>query len=86
MLLFQKWNDALDSNSVLESARTILLCVNHQTRIIEDILTVSKLDAMLLTVTPVEVQIHDLLARSLAIFDDEVRRKGIALHFQVWNS
>ena len=72
-----------DSRSVMESARTILLCVNHQTRIIEDILTVSKLDATLLTVTPTEVQIHDLIAKTLSIFDDEVKRKDIALHFEV---
>lgn len=38
---------------------------------------------MLLTVTPVEVQIHDLLTKSLRIFDDEVKRKDIALEFQV---
>ena len=75
----------LDVEAVMESARTIILCVNHQTRIIEDILTVSKLDAMLLTVVPVQMQIHDLLAQSLKMFEDEVKRKEIDLSLKVGN-
>ena len=38
---------------------------------------------MLLTVSPVEVKIHELLAKSLSIFDDEVRRKDIKVAFEV---
>ncbi|KAI5810883.1 hypothetical protein DFH27DRAFT_604944 [Peziza echinospora] len=77
MVHFQKSGGKLDVEAIIDSARTILLCVNHQTRIIEDILTVSKLDAMLLTVVPVEVQMTDLLSKSLKMFEDELKRKGI---------
>lgn len=46
----------------------------------------SKLDAMLLTVTPVQVQIDQLIMRSLSIFDDEVKRKDIKLGFDIGQS
>jgi len=40
----------------VESAKTILLCAAHQKRIIDDVLTLSKLDSMMLSITPVVVQ------------------------------
>jgi len=40
----------------VDAAQTIVLCAQHQKRIIDDILTLSKLDSDLLFVTPVEVQ------------------------------
>lgn len=75
--------DSFDAQGVLESAQTILLCVSHQTRIIEDILTVSKLDAMLLTVVPVEIRAHDVIERALKMFDDELKSKDILLQYEI---
>ena len=46
--------EILESN--VESAKTILICAAHQKRIIDDVLTLSKLDSMMLSITPVVVQ------------------------------
>jgi signal transduction histidine kinase len=43
--------EILESN--VESAKTILLCAAHQKRIIDDVLTLSKLDSMMLSITPI---------------------------------
>lgn len=42
-------------NENVQSANIILQCANHQKRIIDNILTLSKLDSMLLSITPVAV-------------------------------
>jgi signal transduction histidine kinase len=55
--------DALDNS--IDAAQTISLCAQHQKRIVDDILTLSKLDSALLIVTPVAVQPVCLLANSL---------------------
>jgi signal transduction histidine kinase len=39
-----------------EAAQTIMICAQHQKRIIEDVLTLSKLDSNLLLITPIEVR------------------------------
>jgi len=43
-------------DSAIDAAQTISLCAQHQKRIVDDILTLSKLDSALLIVTPVAVQ------------------------------
>ena len=40
----------------VEAAETIALCAQHQKSIVDDILTVSKLDSHLLVITPTVVQ------------------------------
>jgi signal transduction histidine kinase len=52
-----------------EAARTILLCASHQKRIIDDILTLSKLDSMLLSITPVAVQPSAVALSALKMFE-----------------
>ncbi len=47
--------ELLDSN--LDAAQTIVLCAQHQKRIIDDVLTLSKLNSALLQVTPISVQV-----------------------------
>lgn len=42
--------------SGIDAAQTITLCAQHQKRIVDDILSVSKLDSQLLIVTPVDCQ------------------------------
>lgn len=53
--------ELLESN--LDAAQTIVLCAQHQKRIIDDVLTLSKLNSALLQVTPVSVQVS-VLSRS----------------------
>lgn len=68
-----------DVESNLDSAQTIALCAQHQTRIIDDVLTLSKLDSHLLHITPVECQPAVVVENSLKIFDGELRKNDVEL-------
>ncbi|KAI1105718.1 hypothetical protein F4804DRAFT_110083 [Jackrogersella minutella] len=69
----------------IEAANTITLCASHQKRIVDDILTLSKLDSQLLLVTPVDVQPFSVVQRVLKIFESELNTNGIEMKFQVKN-
>ncbi|KAI1378669.1 hypothetical protein F4677DRAFT_374538 [Hypoxylon crocopeplum] len=69
----------------LEAANTITLCASHQKRIVDDILTLSKLDSQLLLVTPVDVQPLSVVQRVLKMFESELNTNGIEMKFQVKN-
>ncbi|KAI0397417.1 histidine kinase [Xylariaceae sp. FL0594] len=71
--------------SCLEAANTITLCASHQKRIVDDILTLSKLDSQLLLVTPVDVQPLAVVQRVLKMFEGELNTNGIEMRFQVKN-
>ncbi|KAI1407279.1 hypothetical protein F5Y13DRAFT_175205 [Hypoxylon sp. FL1857] len=66
-------------NSALDAANTILYCVQHQKQIVDDVLTVSKLDSDLLVVSPIPVQPMALVRSSLKIFDAELKMTDIKL-------
>ncbi|KAK9786616.1 hypothetical protein SCARD494_11107 [Seiridium cardinale] len=68
-----------------EAANTITLCASHQKRIVDDILTLSKLDSQLLLVTPVDVQPVAVVQRVLKMFEGELNTSGIEMTFQVKN-
>lgn len=72
--------EALKDN--IQSAKVILQCANHQKRIIDDILTLSKLDSMLLSITPVAVKIPKLVDSIVNIFEAEMKSHGILYHVQ----
>lgn len=65
-------------DSSQDAVRTIMSCSNHQKGIIDDLLTLSKLDANLLLITPVKVQAKDLVQRSLKMFELELAKADIA--------
>ncbi|KAI2638370.1 histidine kinase [Xylaria nigripes] len=69
----------------LEAANTISLCASHQKRIVDDILTLSKLDSQLLLVTPVDVQPLAVVKRVLRMFEGELNTNGIDLKLLVKN-
>ncbi|RPA94686.1 hypothetical protein L873DRAFT_1830185 [Choiromyces venosus 120613-1] len=82
LIAYQKGEDNnLDLEEMIDSASTILVCVQHQMRIIDDVLTLSKLDSMLLSVVPVDVQIHAVIAQLMKIFQSELHVKGITSEF-----
>lgn len=56
-----------------ESARTIVYCIQHQRRVVDDVLTLSKLDSDLLTVSPCPVQPVKVVREALKIFDGQLR-------------
>lgn len=76
--------EALRDN--MQSATIILQCANHQKRIIDDILTLSKLDSMLLSITPVAVKPPKLVDSIVNIFEAEMKSNGIQYDVQLDSS
>ena len=56
----------------IDAAQTIILCAQHQKRIVDDVLVLSKADANLLEVSPVSVRLRFLLETSLRMFAAEL--------------
>ena len=56
----------------IEAAGTIALCAQHQKRIVDDVLVLSKVDANLLEISPVDVQPHVMVEKSLRMFAAEL--------------
>jgi CheY-like chemotaxis protein len=79
-----KISDLLDSG--IDAAQTISLCAQHQKRIVDDILTLSKLDSALLIVTPVAVQPVAVVQRALKMFEGELDTNDIAMEFRMEKS
>ncbi|KAF4465404.1 hypothetical protein FALBO_7752 [Fusarium albosuccineum] len=67
----------------LDAANTINLCASHQKRIVDDILTLSKLDSNLLAVTPVDEQPVRIVQRALKMFESELIAHDIEFEFKV---
>ncbi|KAK0712313.1 hypothetical protein B0T21DRAFT_376400 [Apiosordaria backusii] len=72
--------------SCIDAAQTIALCVQHQKSIVDDILTISKLDSNLLLLTPVPCQPKLLLRRAVKMFEPELQAKKIEVSFDVRDS
>ncbi|KAK6857823.1 hypothetical protein PG995_005522 [Apiospora arundinis] len=70
---------AEDVENCLDAARTISLCVQHQKSIVDDILTVSKLDSNLLVITPTPAQPTEVLRRAVKMFEPELQAKDIQM-------
>ncbi|KAF2404575.1 hypothetical protein EJ06DRAFT_553429 [Trichodelitschia bisporula] len=70
-------------DSVLEAAEDIIQCATHQRRIVDDVLTVSKLESNLLTIMPTEMQPESDLRHILRMFDGEVRAADVKVEFTV---
>lgn len=67
----------------LDAANTINLCASHQKRIVDDILTLSKLDSNLLAVAPVDEQPERVVQRSLKMFESELITHDIEFDFRL---
>jgi signal transduction histidine kinase len=63
---------------IVDAAQTINLCAQHQKRIVDDILTLSKLDASLLEIAPDKVQPPQLIEKSFHMFESEIARADIS--------
>ena len=77
--------------NITESAETINLCITHQKKIVNDVLTFSKLDASMLSLSPRKVQPKRHLTTSLAIFRPGLRKQNIQFvlehvlgHLSLW--
>ncbi|CAI6339440.1 unnamed protein product [Periconia digitata] len=70
----------------IDAAQTIALCAQHQKRIVDDVLTLSKLDSAMLMVTPVDAQPLQVVQRALKMFEGEVQTAGIQMDFVISDS
>jgi PAS domain S-box-containing protein len=68
--------DALHDN--VGAANIILQCASHQKRIIDDVLTLSKLDSMLLSITPTAIRPLKLINTITGIFEAELKSEHVA--------
>ena len=73
-------------DNAIDSAQTITLCANHQKRIVDDVLTLSKLDSKLLVVSPCDAMPVAVAKRALKMFDGEIQTADIQLKFHIDDS
>src|ERR1700760_2330062 len=66
----------------LDALETIVSCSLHQKRVIDDILTLSKLDSNLILITPVRVQPAAVVAEAVKMFEVECSKEKIELMFK----
>jgi signal transduction histidine kinase len=67
--------DTIKNNT--ENASTILMCAKPQKRIVDDVLTLSKLEYTMVSVAPRPVQLSALVTQSLKMFEAELLENDI---------
>lgn len=80
----QNINEILDN--CIEAAATVSLCAGHQKRIVDDVLTLSKLDSKMLLVTPVDVKPVDVVQQVMKMFEPELNSNEITAEFKIQQS
>ncbi|KAL2070388.1 hypothetical protein VTL71DRAFT_13414 [Oculimacula yallundae] len=70
--------EALTGN--IDNAETILMCAKHQKRIVDDVLTLSKLEYTMLSVSPLPVQVPDLVDKWMKMFESQLLSHDITIH------
>ncbi|EOA87901.1 uncharacterized protein SETTUDRAFT_168709 [Exserohilum turcica Et28A] len=70
-------------DSTLDAAQTIAQCAQHMRHIVDDILTISKLDSGLLDMTPVVTQPENVARHALRMFEGEAKAAGVDLSLVV---
>ncbi|KAH7071058.1 hypothetical protein FB567DRAFT_214123 [Paraphoma chrysanthemicola] len=76
---FEKVREELDAS--IDALHTIVSCSMHQKRVIDDVLTLSKLDSKLIVITPIKVQPEAIVLDALKMFEVECRKMEIQLDF-----
>jgi len=70
----------------IDAAETIQLCAQHQKNIVDDILTISKLDSKILKITPVPLKPREILEESIRMFIGECSTEMIKLDAHIESS
>jgi len=70
----------------VDAASTITLCAQHQKRIIDNILTLGRLDSDFLVVEPSDVQPTSVIERALKMFDVELQKSDVELRLIIEES
>lgn len=66
---------ALQAN--VDSANIIITCASHQKRIVDDVLTLSKLEYEMLSITPQPVNLQSIVASTLNMFESSLYENRI---------
>ncbi|KAL1613547.1 hypothetical protein SLS54_010518 [Diplodia seriata] len=67
----------------IDAAQTIAQCSQHMKCIVDDVLTMSKLDSGLLMMTPVDTQPEALGRHAVKMFEAEAKAAGVDLKFTI---
>lgn len=70
----------------IEAAGTITLCAQHQKRIVDDVLVLSKVDAKLIEIHPIDCQPGSLIENSLKMFSAELQANNSIMSFRIEDS
>jgi PAS domain-containing protein len=70
-------------DQALDAAQTIAQCSQHMKRIVDDILTISKLDSGLLVITPVDTQPQSVAFHAVKMFEAEAKAAGVNMGFKI---
>jgi signal transduction histidine kinase len=69
--------------SCIESLQIIVSCSMHQKRVIDDVLTLSKLDSNLILITPMRIQPAVVVSDAVKMFEVECNQGNITLSFKI---
>ncbi|EMD00575.1 hypothetical protein BAUCODRAFT_61546 [Baudoinia panamericana UAMH 10762] len=64
-------------NDIAEAVTTIISCSTHQKRIMDDILTLSKLDSKLLAISPSPVKLRSILKDAEKMFEVDAKKAAV---------
>jgi signal transduction histidine kinase len=70
----------------MDAADTITLCAHHQKLVVNDILTLSKMDSDMLTVSPIDVEPLRIIQQVVKMFETESAKHGIIVTVAVESS
>jgi signal transduction histidine kinase len=73
-------------DTTIDAAETIVQCSKHMKTIVDDVLTMSKLDSGLFLMTPVDVQMDSIARDAVKMFEGEAKSAGVDLQFQLEES
>ncbi|KAI8940858.1 hypothetical protein NX059_002119 [Plenodomus lindquistii] len=72
--------------STIEAATTIVQCSKHMKTIVDDVLTMSKLDSGLFVMTPTDVQLESIARDAVKMFEGEAKAADVGLEFRLEDS
>lgn len=82
-LLLSNSSVAESADAVVEAVKTIVLCAQHMKTIVDDILTLSKLDSSLLTLLPERSNPHELALKALKMYESECLAAKIVTSLEI---
>jgi signal transduction histidine kinase/CheY-like chemotaxis protein len=76
-------NGQVNTKQITEALETIDLCISHQKTIVDDVLSFSKLDSLMLDLTPQACQPEQQLRSTMKMFHAEFRKYNIDYEFRI---